>query len=80
MMALQAAAFLGPIVVTLLVWWLDWFSGKKTNINSTFIPIIAGMELIDFSFVPADISAPLVSGFAVAALISNSALSKRVSP
>lgn len=80
MLTLQITAFVGPIVATFFVWWLGAFSGKKTNINSIFIPIIAGMEFIDFSFIPPDVAAPLVSGFAVAALISNSALSERVAP
>ncbi len=76
-MAWQVAAFLGPIVFTLVVWGLDAFSGRKTTINAGLVTIVAGMELVDFSFLPVDIAAALMPGFAVAALLSNTLLTKR---
>ncbi len=80
MIAWQVAAFVAPIAITMFVWWMDWFDGKKTNINNTFIPIIAGMEFVDFSFLPPGIAAPLVAGLAVAALVANNALTHRGKP
>jgi len=76
-MAWQAAAFFGPIVAVFAIWGLDLFSGHKTTINSGFTTVIAGMEMVDFSFLPPEIGQALLPGFAVATLLSNTMLTKR---
>ena len=74
---LVAAAFFGPILVTFGIWGLDAFSGRKTTINAGFSTIIAGMEMVDFSFLPPEIGQALLPGFAVATLLSNTVLTER---
>ena len=76
LMAWQGAAFFGPIVVTLIVWWTGWLSGKKTNLNALG-SFAAGAEMVRFDFIPEPIGAALISGFAIATLLSNMVLTSR---
>lgn len=71
---LPYAAFLLMPVLTGLMWWLHWLSGKKTTSLITFI---VGMELVDFSWMPDSISDPLLTGAAIAALMANTFMSAR---
>lgn len=75
----QALAFGVPIAVTLIAWSLSAFSGQKTNINAAIASFTAGLELIDFSWLPSEISSALITGFAVSTLMSNTVLTKRKS-
>jgi hypothetical protein len=75
--AWQAAAFFGPIIVTLFICWVGWLSGNKTNLNS-FCTFATGVEMIRFEFLPDPIAQALVPGFAIATLLSNTILTERV--
>ena len=75
--ALQAVAFGGPVVLTMLVWWFGVLSGRKTTINASLGSFTAGMELIDFGWMAADFSSALIAGFAVSTLVSNTVLTAR---
>ena len=68
-----AAAFAGPSAAVFLFKFLDWFSGMKTNLSVGFTGILGGMEFVELPFLNVDVTSALVPGFAVAALIANSA-------
>jgi hypothetical protein len=74
---LVALAFFGPVAVTLSVWGVGALAGHKTTINSMLTTVVAGMEMVDFSFLPSEIGQALLPGFAVATLISNTLLTSR---
>lgn len=74
---LPYVAFLAPLLATLAVWLLGVFAGYKTNFNSGFLVIIAGLETMDFTWLPDGIVAPLATGFAISALLSNTLLTDR---
>ena len=74
----QAVAFFGPIAATMAVWGLGLFPGKKTNINSVTILLLGGMETADFSWLPVGVAAPLATGLALSALLSNTVLTERI--
>jgi len=71
----QVAAFFGPSVVTLIVWVFHKLSGSKTNINATLLAVLGATEMLDMSFLPYGITAPLATGFAAAIMLSNTVLS-----
>lgn len=74
----QAVAFFGPIAATVGIWGLGLFPGKKTNLNSFFIIMLGGMETADFSWLPIGVAAPLATGLALSALLSNTVLTERI--
>ncbi len=77
MIALQVLAFFSPIALTLIVWGCGLFSGHKTTINSGFVTVVAGLGAIDLSFLPDEITAALLPGFAISTLLSNTILTNR---
>jgi len=77
-MIFQAAAFFGPVLAVFVIYGFDLFSGRKTTITAGFTTVIAGMEMVDFSFLPPEVGQALLPGFAVATLLSNTMLTKRV--
>ncbi len=70
--------FFIPIILTLVIYALDKFNGWKTNLNSFSVALIGGYATLDLSWLPVGIVAPLATGFAVSALLSNTLLTKRV--
>ncbi len=75
--ALPYLAFLLPLVVTGAVYMIGRFAGSKTNINSVLLVILAGLETMDFTWLPVGVVAPLATGLALSALLSNTLLTKR---
>jgi len=71
-------AFAAPAIVLLVFYLMDMFGGYKTSLGSGFAGIVAGVELIDLSFIPPEIATALASGSALAAVAANSRwISKR---
>ena len=77
MVYLPYIAFLAPLLATLAVWLFGVFSGYKTNMNSGFLAIVAGLETMDFTWLPDGVVAPLATGLALSALLSNTLLTER---
>ena len=73
-----AIAFMAPIAAIIVLWFLPTMNGKKTTLSSAIAAIVAGAQSMDFSFLPVETSAALVSGCAISALLSNTLLTERV--
>jgi len=66
------ATFGAPFVALAILYGLDLFSGYKTSLGSGFAGLVAGVEMVDLSFLPPDIATALASGSALAAVAANS--------
>ena len=75
---LIAGAFILPNAILGLLWAFDAASGYKTSMGAGFSGVVAGLEMVDLSFMPAELATALASGSAVAAFAANSRwISKR---
>ena len=70
-------AFFLPLFATGAVYMIGRFAGSKTTINSALLMILAGLETMDFTWLPAGTIAPLATGLALSALLSNTLLTER---
>jgi hypothetical protein len=61
-----------PGFILLAFYLLDIFGGWKTSLGSGFAGIVAGVEMIDLSFIQPEIATALASGSALAAVAANS--------
>ena len=70
-------AFLVPLGITGGVYAFGRLSGSKTNINTGLLAVLAGMETMDFTWLPEGVVAPMATGLALSALLSNTLMTER---
>jgi hypothetical protein len=75
--AIQIGLFVAPTVLSGAAFAFDKLAGQKTNINLGLGALLAGLAAVDYSFIPGEYAAPLVSGLGIAGLFSNTKWTSR---
>lgn len=73
----QIAAFCGPLVLTLLVYWGNKMSGYKTTSMASLVTVVGAAETMDLSFLPPNVLAPLIAGMGLSTALANTVLTRR---
>lgn len=73
----SVVAFLVPLGILLAVWGMGWLSGYKTTSIASLLTVLAGVESIDLTWLPDNITDPLIAGMGLSTVLANTVLTKR---
>jgi len=65
-----AMAFIAPIALVFVQYFVPAFNGKKTHTQGTLILVLAALPTMNLSFIPQDVTNALLAGAGIAVLIA----------